>query len=165
MITTYQNLAEIRRQHTDDRIAYTGGCFDLLHEGHLDLLSRLHQFGNIAVVGVTPDERVRVRKGSGRPAHLQDTRITVVNALRFVDYAFIAPTVMTGYRVMGHKTLEDLRPDHFLTSNEVWEEDRDWLAQQGTELTVIPRLRDDISTTATIDRVRLLNQLAENQPA
>ena len=130
----------------------------MLHEGHLDLFKKLKAVGDIAIVGVTPDVRVTARKGPGRPAQLETTRLSIVDAIKHVDYTFLSPTSAAGYRIIGYRTLEHLQPDYFLTSEDIWEEDRQWLATQDTELMVIPRFRDDISTTATINRIVAQNQ-------
>ncbi|HLB66660.1 MAG TPA: adenylyltransferase/cytidyltransferase family protein [Candidatus Saccharimonadales bacterium] len=157
MIIGVGGLVDLRHNNSDETIAYCGGVFDLLHEGHLDVLSRLHDFGKIAVVGVASDERVKFRKGSNRPIHNEHTRLSVVDALKHVDYSFLYPGNVEGYEIIGHYVLGQLKPDFFITSDEVWEEDRSWLADQGTTLEIIPRYSDEISTTQTIEKILQTN--------
>lgn len=160
MIVRHDELAALRQLHLVDDIAYCGGVFDLLHEGHLDVLSKLHEFGNVAVVGVASDERVKYKKGTNRPIHSEHARLAIIDALRHVDYTFIYPNqAPASHETISHYILKQLIPDFFVTSDEVREEDRAWLAQQGTTLKIIPRFSDEISTTQTIQKV-----LATNTP-
>lgn len=158
MIITWDELGQLRKKYKNKTIAYSGGCFDLLNEGHIDLFKRLSGMGEIVVIGVTPDERVRLRKGSGRPGHLEKTRLMIVDSIKYVDYTFISPTNAPGYKIIGHRTLKDLRPNYFLTCDPIWLEDQTWLAEQATQIKLIPRLRHDVSTTHTINRILKLNR-------
>ncbi|MDO8730051.1 MAG: adenylyltransferase/cytidyltransferase family protein, partial [Candidatus Omnitrophota bacterium] len=58
-------LQRLRRQ--GKRIAFTNGCFDLLHIGHLAYLEQIKRRADILVVGVNSDSSVRGLKGVGRP--------------------------------------------------------------------------------------------------
>ncbi len=52
---------------TGRRVVFTNGCFDLLHAGHLHLLTEAARHGDVLVVAVDDDESVRRLKGAGRP--------------------------------------------------------------------------------------------------
>jgi len=158
MKVTYEDLADIREQHREETIAYTGGCFDLLHKGHLELLECLREMGRIAVVGVTPDEKVRIRKGPTRPVQDEETRMSVVEALRHVDYAFVTPVTIPEYKFVGAGVLRLLRPDYLLTNDGMWQQDQDWLQEQGTQLVMDTRPDGGVSTTAIIERWLALSQ-------
>lgn len=67
------------------RIAFTNGCFDLLHMGHLELLRHAKQEGDCLVVALNTDRSVRALRGAGRPIISEDARINLVGALPFVD--------------------------------------------------------------------------------
>jgi D-beta-D-heptose 7-phosphate kinase/D-beta-D-heptose 1-phosphate adenosyltransferase len=68
-----------------DRIVFTNGCFDLLHPGHVALLSRARRQGERLVVGLNTDRSVRALKGAGRPIQDQASRAAVLAALGAVD--------------------------------------------------------------------------------
>ena len=55
-------------------IVFTNGCFDLLHKGHIDLLTRASEFGDKLIVGINSDESVKKIKGENRPIEDQKTR-------------------------------------------------------------------------------------------
>lgn len=155
MIIQSTELADFRREHRDKKIVYCGGVFDLLHLGHLDVLKNLRDEAGpdgIVVVGVTPDSRVKHRKGETRPAHDEDTRIAVMDAIRYVDFCFISPE-RSKYEFIGYGVLKDLQPDIFITADDVWEQERNWLTEQGTELMIIPRFSEEVSTTITIRNI------------
>lgn len=66
-------------------IVFTNGCFDILHRGHIDYLSRAKALGDLLVVGVNTDRSVRGLKGDCRPIVPEGDRAAVVAALEAVD--------------------------------------------------------------------------------
>lgn len=72
---------------TAARVVFTNGCFDLLHPGHVDLLSRARFLGDVLVVGLNTDASVRrLSKGPGRPVVPYAARAYVLAHLTSVDY-------------------------------------------------------------------------------
>lgn len=68
------------------RVVFTNGCFDILHRGHVDYLTKAKALGDLLVVGVNGDDSVRRLKGPNRPVINQDDRAAVLAALAAVDY-------------------------------------------------------------------------------
>ncbi len=68
------------------RVVFTNGCFDLLHVGHLRSLEQARGFGDLLVVGVNRDRRVRALKGPGRPVVRERQRAELLAGLACVDY-------------------------------------------------------------------------------
>lgn len=68
-----------------DQIVFSNGCFDILHMGHVDYLSRAADFGQRLVVGLNSDDSVRRLKGDNRPINDQNARAFLLAALFFVD--------------------------------------------------------------------------------
>ncbi|MFQ5697882.1 MAG: adenylyltransferase/cytidyltransferase family protein [Myxococcota bacterium] len=66
-------------------MVFTNGCFDLLHVGHVRSLEQAASLGDLLVVGVNRDRRVRELKGRGRPLIGERQRAEVVAALACVD--------------------------------------------------------------------------------
>lgn len=83
-LTTAAKICQFWRM-MGDKVVFTNGCFDLLHEGHLHLLEQAKRQGTKLVVAVNSDESVRELKGADRPAHGFSTRSRVLAALRCVD--------------------------------------------------------------------------------
>ena len=61
-------------QEKNTNIVFTNGCFDLLHKGHLDLLSKASTYGDILIVGLNSDSSVRKIKGKERPIENEKIR-------------------------------------------------------------------------------------------
>jgi D-beta-D-heptose 7-phosphate kinase / D-beta-D-heptose 1-phosphate adenosyltransferase len=77
-------LAErVRRQ--GGTVVATGGCFDLLHAGHVRMLERARALGDCLIVCLNSDASVRRLKGADRPLVAEDDRADVLRALRCVD--------------------------------------------------------------------------------
>ena len=70
-------------------VAFTNGCFDILHAGHVRYLTAAKKLGDILVVGLNSDESVRKLKGCGRPVNQSADRAEVLAGLRAVDHVVI----------------------------------------------------------------------------
>lgn len=68
------------------KIVLTGGCFDILHEAHLEFLERSKKLGDTLVVLLESDENITHLKGVGRPVNNQNVRAENLSKLSFVDY-------------------------------------------------------------------------------
>ncbi|MDO8451588.1 MAG: adenylyltransferase/cytidyltransferase family protein [bacterium] len=66
-------------------IVLVGGCFDLLHYGHIVFLQKAKALGNYLVVALESDENVKHMKGDARPIHTQAQRREMIEALSVVD--------------------------------------------------------------------------------
>jgi D-beta-D-heptose 7-phosphate kinase/D-beta-D-heptose 1-phosphate adenosyltransferase len=79
----FEVAARVRR--SGGRLVATGGCFDLLHRGHISLLTQARALGDALVVCLNSDASVRRAKGAGRPVVSQQDRAAVLAALAAVD--------------------------------------------------------------------------------
>jgi D-beta-D-heptose 7-phosphate kinase/D-beta-D-heptose 1-phosphate adenosyltransferase len=80
-----------RAQRRGERVVFTGGCFDLLHVGHVRSLEQARRLGDRLVVGVNSDASVRRLKGASRPLVPARQRAEVLAALECVDWVVIFP--------------------------------------------------------------------------
>jgi D-beta-D-heptose 7-phosphate kinase/D-beta-D-heptose 1-phosphate adenosyltransferase len=80
-------VSELRKN--GKRIVLTNGCFDLLHQGHIKLLSESKRLGDILIVAIDDDLSVRKLKGPGRPIINQNNRVRILSALDTVDYVVV----------------------------------------------------------------------------
>lgn len=133
------------------RVVATGGCFDLLHAGHLETLRAARALGDVLVVLLNSDRSVRaLGKPGPRPLQPEDDRRRLLEALEYVD----AVTVFE--ETTPDAALRRLRPD-------VWVKGGDYagrplpeqqvLAEWGGRAVVLP-YRDGRSTTALLERIR-----------
>lgn len=72
-------------RQTGKSIVFTNGCFDILHKGHLEILERSAEFGDILVVALNTDASVRKLKGEQRPVNHEDFRVLMMASLEIVD--------------------------------------------------------------------------------
>jgi rfaE bifunctional protein nucleotidyltransferase chain/domain/rfaE bifunctional protein kinase chain/domain len=70
-------------------VVATGGCFDLIHPGHVAVLEAARRLGDCLIVCLNSDESVRRLKGAGRPLQSEQDRATVLRALRCVDEVLV----------------------------------------------------------------------------
>jgi len=75
-----------RLQNSGKKVVFTNGCFDVLHPGHLDLLTRARAFGDALVVAINSDSSVKRLKGVNRPLFPESERGEILSALSAVDY-------------------------------------------------------------------------------
>lgn len=71
------------------RVAFTNGCFDILHRGHVQYLEQARSLADMLIVGLNSDDSTRRLKGVGRPVNPQDDRAFVLTGLRCVDHVVI----------------------------------------------------------------------------
>ena len=75
------------------RIVLAGGCFDILHLGHVRFLSEAKKMGDYLVVLLESDGKVKNLKGKNRPLFIQKERAEMLSALGSVDIVVLLPTM------------------------------------------------------------------------
>lgn len=81
----------LKRSVMTKKVVLVGGCFDLLHYGHISFLKQAKSSGDYLVVALESDENVRRMKGDTRPIHIQKERKEMLEALSFVDEVIALP--------------------------------------------------------------------------
>ena len=67
------------------KIVFTNGCFDLIHLGHIEVLARSADLGDILIIGVNTDSSIKELKGNNRPIIEENSRAQQLASLEFVD--------------------------------------------------------------------------------
>ncbi|MGN6194031.1 MAG: D-glycero-beta-D-manno-heptose 1-phosphate adenylyltransferase [Ginsengibacter sp.] len=81
---------EVRRVRLKSKtIAFTNGVFDILHEGHIAVLSEAASFADVLIVGVNSDASVKKLKGDSRPVNNENSRALIIASLIMVDAVVI----------------------------------------------------------------------------
>ena len=132
------------------RVVFTNGVFDLLHPGHVDLLTAARAAGDALVVGINGDASVRRLKGDSRPVRTQADRAYVLAALEAVDVV----TVFDEDTPL--ELVQCLLPDVIAKGGDYSEAKIVGAAEvraRGGDVRVIP-LRAGQSTTSIMERMR-----------
>jgi len=137
-------------QEQGERVVMTNGCFDILHAGHVRYLEQARQLGDRLVVAVNDDASVAGLKGAGRPVNTLNQRMTMLAALRCVDWvvAFAEET--------PERLICQMKPDLLVKGGDYHPEDiagYDCVNASGGEVKVLD-FTDGCSTSAIIDRIR-----------
>lgn len=82
------------------KIVLTQGSFDMIHVGHARYLAKAKSFGDVLIVGLDSDEKVKVRKGEDRPVVPQDERLEMLTYLESVDLVVLKPMVAPKYQLI-----------------------------------------------------------------
>ncbi len=73
----------------NDTLVFTNGCFDILHVGHIDYLSKAKDLGSKLVIGLNSSESVNRLKGPTRPINSTESRSLMLAAFEFVDLVIV----------------------------------------------------------------------------
>jgi len=132
------------------RVVFTNGVFDLLHPGHVDILSAARGLGDALVVGVNTDASVRRLKGPSRPVRSERDRALVLAALEAVDAVvlFDEDTPLELIRALAPDVL--VKGGDYTVETVVGAKD---VLERGGDVVIIP-LTPGHSTTGTVERMR-----------
>ena len=132
------------------RVVFTNGCFDLLHAGHVEMLSFARAQGDTLVVGVNSDRSVRLIKGDGRPIYPAVERALILAALEAVDYVVVFD------ETRAERIVRAVRPD-VLVKGDDWRDKivdgQIFVESYGGRVALAPLL-PGYGTTLTIESLR-----------
>jgi D-beta-D-heptose 7-phosphate kinase / D-beta-D-heptose 1-phosphate adenosyltransferase len=155
-------VADVRSRN--GRVVMAGGCFDLLHAGHVSYLEAARELGDCLIVALNSDDSVRRLKGPGRPVVPEQDRARVLRALACVDAVVIfdEPTPAS--------LLQRVRPDIFAKGGDYHAStvpEADVVRDYGGEVVVLPTLAGRSSTRLVHAATRALNEEEQcrTQPA
>lgn len=139
-----------RERHAGRSIVFTNGCFDVLHAGHLQMLSFARAQGDLLVVGLNSDRSIRALKGPDRPIYNAADRARMLAALEMVDYVVVFDDSR------AERIIRKVQPD-VLVKGEDWRgkpvDGQAFLESRGGKVVLAPLLAGH-STTALISRIR-----------
>jgi len=131
-------------------VVFTAGVWDILHIGHLNLLSRARALGDKLIVGVLTDEAAERYKP--RPVMPYEQRLEIIRALRVVD------DVVQVDDTNATSLLQRLRPDILVHGSDIdkkegWEIGQTWMRSNGRQFVVLP-YTEGVSSTGLKTAVR-----------
>lgn len=140
-------LEECRR--SGKKIVFSNGCFDILHRGHVEYLSKAAAKGDALIIGLNTDASVRRLKGPSRPVNDENSRAFVLAALEFVS----AVTLFD--EDTPYQLINKVQPDVLVKGSDYKPEDivgYDIVMAKGGRVETID-LVEGFSTTKTIEKL------------
>jgi D-beta-D-heptose 7-phosphate kinase/D-beta-D-heptose 1-phosphate adenosyltransferase len=133
-----------------ERVVFTNGCFDLIHAGHIELLTFAAREGDRLIVGLNTDASVKTLKGPTRPIQTEQDRARIIGALRAVDLVvlFDEPTPLL--------LIDAISPDVLVKGADYAEDEvvgGDLVKARGGRVALFP-LVEGRSSTKIVERMR-----------
>lgn len=157
-IRTIEHLApEIEAYRKQGKkIAFTNGCFDILHAGHLEILRGARNQGDLLVLAVNADVSIKGLKGQKRPIIPQEERVKLLAELECVDYVILFGDGSGGENDTPKPLLRVLKPD-VLVKGGTYKHDEvvGWeiVESHGGKVVTIPPV-PGLSTTNIVEKIR-----------
>jgi rfaE bifunctional protein nucleotidyltransferase chain/domain len=138
-----------RRRREGQKIAFTNGCFDILHVGHVRYLREARKMGDFLILALNSDASVRAIKGNKRPLVPEGERAEIAASLEAVDYVTLFD------ETTPLKLIEYLRPDCLVKGGD-WKEEAvvggDAVRSWGGKVVLIPEV-EGASTTNIVEKI------------
>lgn len=135
------------------RIVLVTGVFDILHHAHKTFLTKAKEQGDVLLVGIESDVRVKKMKGDERPINSQQVRLANLKELNIATHVFILPEVFNG-REDYLALLQIVKPAVLAVSAHTPHQDskRALLKEVGAELKIVMEKDETVSTTKLIEK-------------
>ena len=146
------DAAQAWRQTVRGQVVFTNGVFDLLHRGHIDVISEARREGAALIVGINGDDSVRRSKGEERPVCSAPERAYVLAALEAVD------AVVVFDQDTPLELIQLLQPDVIVKGGDYSPDSivgADVVRARNGRVVVVPIVAGH-STTSTIEKLRAL---------
>ena len=149
-VYTLHTVSQFLADSQNQTIILTNGCFDLLHPGHIDYLTKAKALGDQLIIGLNSDQSVQSIKGSTRPINNQQFRASMLLGLKPVDAVVIFDedtpinlinTIKPSIHVKGGDYTAESLPEYPVVIG------------YGGEVSIIPFL-DGYSSTSILDRMQ-----------
>ena len=132
------------------KIVFTNGCFDLIHLGHIEVIARSADLGDILIIGVNTDNSIKRLKGKNRPIVEEISRAKQLAALEFVDAVvlFDQDTPIDLIKMINPNIITkggDYNTDQVIGN--------DIVTQNDGEVVIIP-LTQGYSTTSILEKIK-----------
>jgi rfaE bifunctional protein nucleotidyltransferase chain/domain len=150
-----KSLEEIKAIVVDARtngkkVAFTNGCFDLLHRGHVHVLRAARACADLLIVGINSDQSVKQIKGATRPVLPESDRCELLGAMEMVNF------VILFNEPDPHNLISAIRPDVLVKGGD-WNTEKiigsDMVEEAGGRVVVVPYIKG-FSTTEIIERIK-----------
>ncbi len=158
IITNLTDMAEVCKalRAAGKKIVLTQGSWDMVHVGHARYLAKAKAQSDILIVGVDSDEKVKQRKGPGRPVVPESERLEMLTHLSAVDYVILKDVTWPKFALP-----KAVKPDVLVATKQTYADAKN--------LTQVEKLcgklvvLDPMATTSTSAKIRLVQLGAAKQ--
>jgi rfaE bifunctional protein nucleotidyltransferase chain/domain len=133
-----------------EKIVFTNGCFDVLHRGHIEVLSKTADLGGRLIIGLNSDSSIKKLKGKSRPIIDENSRALLLAAISFVD-AVILFSEETPLNLINNLNPDILAKGGDYEINTIV--GHEIVKKNGGDVVLIPFL-DGFSSTNIIDKIQ-----------
>jgi len=155
-----KNLVELRNKPADPysltlfmtkkSIVLVGGCFDILHYGHIYFLNEAKKLGHYLIVALEPDSRIKKLKGIDRPIHNEQIRKEMLLSLKAVDEVIVLPEFTSNEDY--YEFVEKIKPTIIaITENDLLTViKKDQAKKVNAKLKIVPKIKN-LSSSSIIE--------------
>lgn len=136
----------------EEKIVFTNGCFDIIHRGHIDYLSKAKDLGSKLIIGLNTDASVKRLKGDDRPINDEYSRALLLAAFGFVDL------IVFFDEETPYELIKFIQPDILVKGNDYKPEDivgYDILKAKNGEVKTLDFI-EGFSSTSIIEKIQSL---------
>ncbi|MFP4096376.1 MAG: D-glycero-beta-D-manno-heptose 1-phosphate adenylyltransferase [Cyclobacteriaceae bacterium] len=149
--TKIYQLNDLLKKLEEDRsagrkIAFTNGCFDILHRGHATYLREARSTGDLLIIGLNTDASVKRLKGESRPINHENDRAYLLESLECVDY------VVKFDEDTPYELLSRIKPDILIKGGDYKLEDV--VGREFAKEVILIDFVEGYSTTKTIQQMK-----------
>lgn len=150
-LSEVEKQAEALRQ-AGKKIVLTQGSFDMVHIGHARYLYRAKKYGDVLIVGVDCDEKVRFRKGEDRPIVPQDERLEMLTHLGSVDLVVLKELLPSSQK---YSLIKAVKPDVLVATRETYTPEKIAQLEEWCGKVVVLTPQATTSTSAKLRRLQI----------
>jgi len=134
------------------KVVLVGGCFDVLHPGHIIFLEKAKKQGDFLIVLLESDEKIKELKGKSRPVHTQKERAAILRSLKSVDQVILLPYMKNDDDY--ERLIQNLKPDVIAATSGVPDNfHKERIAKiTGAKIKYVTKIIGDYSTTNILTR-------------
>ena len=152
IVPSYSEMAKLVKKLRLEKkqIVLTQGSFDMVHIGHGRYLEKAKKHGDVLIVGVDSDKKIRVRKGPDRPIVPEKERLEMLSFFASVDYVVIKPLKAPKWQL-----IKIIKPDTLIATTDTYNQDQLKKLKQICGRVVVLPYQATTSTSAKLRRLQL----------
>jgi len=138
----------------NEKIVLAGGCFDILHKGHLKFLKEAKKRGTKLIILLEDDKNVKKLKGKKRPIHNQLARAKILSSIKDVDFIVLLSNMKNSKKYA--KLINQIKPFIIaITEDDSYKEKKENQAKGvGAELISVTKRMKNESTTKLVEMIK-----------